>query len=197
MLSKINGEFEACLNSGCDYTIIAEKPGFQKTSTELTTMRVRGSRLLSVELMMPSLSANALTEPIREGTILILEDLFYDFNKSAIRTREARSLEALAKLMKKYPSMEIELGAHTDSRGDDQYNLKLSLKRADSAKEFLVQNGIAGHRIKAFGYGETKPRNRCVDGVECSEKEHQYNRRTEVKVTRIEERMPFDYRSNR
>jgi outer membrane protein OmpA-like peptidoglycan-associated protein len=197
VLSKINGEFEACLSSGCNFNIIAEKPGFQKTSTELTTVRIRGSRSLSVELMMPSLSPEALTEPIREGTVLILEDIFYDFNKSAIRTREARSLEGLAKLMKKYPSMEIELGAHTDSRGNDNYNLNLSLNRADSAKKFLVQNGIAAHRIKAFGYGETKPRNHCIDGVECSEEEYQYNRRTEVKITRMKETVNIDYRGKR
>lgn len=196
ILSKMNGEFETCLNSGCDFTIVAEKPGFQKATTELTTIRIRGSRSLSVELKMPYLSDEALSEPIREGTVLILEDIFYDFNKSVIRTRDARSLEALAKLMKKYPSMEIELGAHTDSRGDSNYNLKLSLKRADSAKEFLVQNGIAGHRIKAFGYGETKPRNHCIDGVECSEEEHQYNRRTEVKITRMKENIQLNYRGS-
>lgn len=195
--SKMNGKFQACLASGCDFTILAEKAGFQAATTQVTTVKLRSSRSLTVEIHLKAGSPDALSEPIREGTVIILEDLFYDFNKSSIRSREARALEGLSKLMLQYPSMEIELGAHTDSRGSGEYNLKLSLKRADSAKEFLVQRGIAAHRIKAFGYGETRPRNHCRDGVPCSESEHQYNRRTEVKVTRIKEPVAIDYRRER
>jgi len=195
--SKINGKFQACLASGCDFTIIAEKGGFREATTQVTTIKLRSSRSLTIELHLRAGSPNALSEPIREGTIIILEDLFYDFNKSAIRSREARALEGLSKLMHRYPSMEIELGAHTDSRGSGEYNLKLSLKRADSAKEFLVQQGIAAHRVKTFGYGETRLRNHCGDGVSCDESEHEFNRRTEVKVTRINEPVEIGYRGER
>jgi outer membrane protein OmpA-like peptidoglycan-associated protein len=95
--------------------------------------------------------------------------------------------------MKQYPSMEIEMTAHTDSRGNDQYNLELSLKRAESAKRYLIQKGIKSSRIKAFGLGETQIRNRCTDDVECTDEEHQYNRRTEVKVVRIDEAVKVQY----
>jgi outer membrane protein OmpA-like peptidoglycan-associated protein len=94
--------------------------------------------------------------------------------------------------MKKYPTMEVELGAHTDSRGAEAYNLQLSLRRAESARNFLIQQGIAAYRIKAVGYGESQLRNKCTDVVNCTEAEHQYNRRTEVKVTKIDEPATFE-----
>ncbi len=192
--SRADGSFEHCLSMGCDFTLLAGRTGYREATTQFTTARLRGSRSLAVELSLVPDADAVFSGPIREGSIIVLEDLFYDFNKSAIRSREARALEGLARLMQEHTSMEIELGAHTDSRGNDAYNLKLSLKRAESAKEYLVQQGIATHRINYFGYGERKPRNHCVDGVECTEEEHQYNRRTEVKITRLKEPATIDYR---
>jgi outer membrane protein OmpA-like peptidoglycan-associated protein len=89
--------------------------------------------------------------------------------------------------------MEIELLAHTDSRGTPEYNQELSLERAKSAKRYLEQRGISGSRIRAFGSGESEIRNHCTEGVECSDEEHQFNRRTEVKVTRIDEPVKVQY----
>lgn len=185
--SNIYGEFEFCLPIGCDFTINGEKAGFDPGSTEVSTVKIRGSRSITAEVILRPNSKAAIKEPIRKGTVIVLENIYYDFNKSAIRAGEARDLEALAKLMKLYPSMEIELGAHTDARGTEGYNLNLSLKRAESAKRFLMRKGIAGNRIKSFGYGEAFPRNKCADGTDCTEEEHQYNRRTEVKIARIDE----------
>lgn len=195
--SKLDGRFGHCLSMGCDFTLLAARTGYREGKTQFTTARLRGSRSLAVELALDPDPDAVFAGPIREGSVIVLEDLFYDFNKSSIRTREARALEGLARLMQQYPSMEIELGAHTDSRGTDTYNLKLSLKRAESAKEYLVQQGIATHRINYFGYGERKPRNHCVDGVGCTEAEHQFNRRTEVKITRLDEPVEVDYRGSR
>ena len=134
-----------------------------------------------------------MKEPIREGSVIVLENIYYDFNKYIIRRGAASDLDALAQLMKQYPSMEIEMIAHTDSRGTEQYNLDLSLKRAESARNYLVQKGVQENRIRAFGYGESQIRNHCTDGVECSDEEHQYNRRTEVKVIRIDEPVKVQY----
>ena len=78
--------------------------------------------------------------------------------------------------------MVIELSSHTDSRGTKGYNEKLSQRRADSAKRWLLEKGITEERIQAVGYGEEKVLNRCVNGVKCSEEEHQLNRRTEFKI---------------
>ena len=191
--SNILGNYEICLPMGCDFVVEANKEGYEPGAIQVTTVRLRGSRSLTADIPVHPTSDAVLREPIREGTVIVLENIYYDFNKSAIRKGAARDLEALAQLMNRYPSMQIEMGAHTDSRGTTEYNLDLSERRAISAKEFLMQRGIADERIRAVGYGESFLRNDCVDGVDCSEKEHLINRRTEVKVLRIDERVKVQY----
>jgi cell division protein FtsN len=83
--------------------------------------------------------------------------------------------------------MRIELSSHTDARSSSEFNQSLSQKRAESAKQWLSKRGIDANRIDAVGYGETRPRNRCTDDVECKEEEHQFNRRTEFKITYFDE----------
>ena len=89
--------------------------------------------------------------------------------------------------MLEYPSIEIELSSHTDSRGDNRYNNKLSQRRAESALQYLINKGISGNRISAIGYGEMKLLNKCTDGTNCLENAHQLNRRTEVKIIRFDQ----------
>ncbi|MCB0573811.1 MAG: OmpA family protein, partial [Saprospiraceae bacterium] len=81
-----------------------------------------------------------------------------------------------------YPDMKIELSSHTDSRGNDQYNEELSQKRAESARSWIVAKGVSPDRIVAKGYGEKQLLNECANGVECTEEQHQVNRRTEFKI---------------
>ena len=190
--SNIMGDYEICLPIGCDYTLEGFKDGYESGATQVTTVKLRGSRSLNADFFIHPTSDAILREPIKEGTIIVLENIFYDFNKSAIRKGAARDLEALAQLMDRYPSMQVELGAHTDSRGTNEYNLKLSNRRAASAKDFLLQRGVATDRIRAVGYGESQPRNHCVDGVECSDKDYLLNRRTEVKILDINERVTIE-----
>ena len=97
--------------------------------------------------------------------------------------------------MNTYPDMEVELISHTDARGSRKYNQYLSEKRSISAKEYLVAKGIQAYRMKASGKGETQIRNRCTEGINCSEDEHQYNRRTEVKVTKINAPVNIEYKN--
>ncbi|MCL4145715.1 UNVERIFIED_CONTAM: hypothetical protein GTU68_040952 [Idotea baltica] len=84
--------------------------------------------------------------------------------------------------MKKYPSMEVEVSAHTDARGDDDFNLGLSMRRAASTLEYLVSQGIQRNRLKSIGFGETQPLNRCVEEGICSEKDYDINRRCEFTI---------------
>jgi len=191
--TNIQGKFEYCLEMGCDFSVISEKQGYAPTRTDVSTVKIRGSRSADITMRMPLLSEAIAREPLKTGTTIVLENIYYDFNKSTVRTGEDRELESLAQLMKTYPSMEIELISHTDSQGDETYNFDLSLKRAESAKEFLMGRGIAGKRIKALGYGESKLRNHCKDGVECSDEEHRYNRRTEVRITHMDEAVAVEY----
>jgi outer membrane protein OmpA-like peptidoglycan-associated protein len=79
--------------------------------------------------------------------------------------------------------MHIEFGSHTDARGSDKYNMSLSKKRAKSAMEYIIKQGIEAERVSYLGYGETNLINTCGNGVECSDELHEENRRTEFKVT--------------
>ena len=81
--------------------------------------------------------------------------------------------------MKEYPKMKIDVRSHTDSRNATEYNQKLSQRRADATRAWIIKQGIAPERLIATGYGESKLVNQCADGVKCSEEEHQANRRSE------------------
>jgi outer membrane protein OmpA-like peptidoglycan-associated protein len=127
------------------------------------------------------------------GDVLVLEHIYYDFNKSAIRTGDARELESLAKMMLKYPSMTIELQSHTDARGTADYNLELSAKRGESVRDFLAARGIATSRVQLNPMGETQLRNSCTDNVPCTDEEHQANRRTEIRILSVQEDLKVKY----
>ena len=116
------------------------------------------------------------------GTVIALENIYYDFDQSYIRADASIELNYVVKVMQEYPGMRIELSSHTDSRGNNGYNEALAQRRAEAAVRYIVSRGINSGRIIARGYGETMLRNRCADGVNCSEMEHQYNRRTEIRV---------------
>ncbi len=131
------------------------------------------------------LSGGTVGAPIREGTIIQLPNIYYNFDDAGLRPDARADLDLVVRMMNLYPEMEIELGSHTDSRGTDGYNRSLSQRRSDRCVDYLVSQGISAGRINAVGYGESKPRNRCVNGRKCSESEHQENRRTEVVVTRL------------
>ncbi|MBB6238298.1 outer membrane protein OmpA-like peptidoglycan-associated protein [Pedobacter sp. AK013] len=112
---------------------------------------------------------------------IVLPNIYYDFDKYNIRPDAAVQLDKVLALLNKYPTLKLELGSHTDSRGPDAYNQWLSQKRAESAVAYLIGRGIAESRIKANGYGESRLVNHCSNGVSCSVAEHQANRRTEIK----------------
>ena len=87
-------------------------------------------------------------------------------------------------VLKSNAAFSIEISAHTDSRGETKYNLNLSEKRAEAAKEYMISKGVSPKQISAKGYGESKLINRCADGVDCTEAEHAENRRMEFIIKR-------------
>ncbi|WP_034042882.1 OmpA family protein [Wocania ichthyoenteri] len=111
-----------------------------------------------------------------------LDKIYFDFDKSDIREDAAVTLQVLVDLMKKYPSMEVEVSAHTDARGPDQYNLDLSKRRAASTLEYLVSKGINRNRLKSIGYGEMQPLNKCDKEGICEDEEYDINRRCEFTI---------------
>ena len=121
---------------------------------------------------------------IRKGEKFKLENIFYDLNKSSLREESMKSLDKLADFLLKN-DLKIELSAHTDSRGSNSYNQRLSQARAQSCVDYLKKKGVSHKNMKAKGYGEYKLINRCKNGVKCSDEEHQENRRTEVQILEV------------
>ena len=120
------------------------------------------------------------------GQVIRLSNLYYDFDDYAIRKDAQMELNYLEVLLKTYPNMEIALMSHTDVRGSNSYNQNLSRNRAKEVVKYLSQKGIAKTRLVPMGFGESRPQNGCVDGVSCTEFEHQMNRRTEVRILKFD-----------
>jgi peptidoglycan-associated lipoprotein len=114
-----------------------------------------------------------------------LNSIYYDLNKADIRADAAIELDKIVNFLQDNPQVNLELGAHTDSRATALYNQKLSQRRAESAVKYILQRGISKDRIKPKGYGESQLINECSDGVDCPEEMHQQNRRTEFKIIQI------------
>jgi len=187
-LTDENGAFNICLPIGCDYKITGIKENFLNSSFNVDNLN--STKPLSKEIVLSPTNSAMLSE----GSVIVLNNIYYDFDKSYIRQGAAHELDDLYVVLNTYPSIRVELSSHTDSRGSEAYNLKLSQKRADSAKEYLVSRGIAADRIEAVGHGEKQLRNDCTDNAKCSEAEHQFNRRTEVKILKIDEPVRVQYK---
>jgi len=109
--------------------------------------------------------------------------IFYEYNSAKITSDSETIIDnTLLKLMRDKPGIRVEIMSHTDSRGSDDYNMSLSQQRAQSVVNYLVSKGISRERLVARGYGETRLKNRCANGVDCTEAEHQQNRRTEFRI---------------
>ncbi|MGB3778733.1 MAG: carboxypeptidase regulatory-like domain-containing protein [Tunicatimonas sp.] len=119
------------------------------------------------------------------GALVDIQPIYFDLGKYAIRPDAAQELNKIVRTMQENPTLEIELGSHTDARGSASSNLRLSDKRARASADYIVSQGIDPLRILGKGYGETTILNRCGDGVKCSEDEHQQNRRTEFTITKF------------
>jgi len=112
---------------------------------------------------------------------IVLENIYYDFDKANIREDAEPTLDELAKNLQLNPEISIQLASHTDCRGNDRYNQQLSQRRAQSAVDYLIEQGISDDRLSAVGYGEEQPAVECICS-RCTEEEHQANRRTTFKI---------------
>ncbi|MCW2120518.1 OmpA family protein [Flavobacterium sp. 7A] len=123
---------------------------------------------------------------VRDKLMIKINPIYFDLDRSFIRPDAALELERVFTIMQKYPLIKISLGSHTDSRAPDAYNWALSNRRAKSSKDWLVKAGIDPTRLTARGYGETELVNGCANDVNCTEFDHQLNRRTEFVITNPE-----------
>jgi outer membrane protein OmpA-like peptidoglycan-associated protein len=159
-------------------------PDFFAQSQQITTQ---------CETMNDTVFVQFVFERIVIDKPIVIENIYYDFDKWNIRPDAAVELDKIVALLVENPQIIIELGSHTDSRGSKKYNENLSQKRAESAVQYIISNGIAKDRITAKGYGEYQLVNNCADGIKCSDEEHQMNRRTEFKVTGFSKNQPVIY----
>lgn len=113
------------------------------------------------------------------GKLLQLNPIYFEFDRYDIGPRAAIELEKVITVLNKYPNLKLDIRSHTDSRGPDSYNMRLSDNRAKSTIAYIVDSGIEASRITGRGYGESQLVNGCDDEVPCSEDEHQLNRRSE------------------
>nr|WP_299074710.1 OmpA family protein [uncultured Allomuricauda sp.] len=111
--------------------------------------------------------------------LLQLSTIYFDLNKFNIRPDAEIEIQKVIVAMEKYPSLKIKVNSHTDSRGNDAYNLWLSQKRAESTVAYMISKGISADRLQGEGYGETRLVNECENGISCSKEKHQLNRRSE------------------
>lgn len=189
--------FSHTFEQGNHYTIMIRKEGYLAKRIE-AYINVKGCIICvdGVKKLGPGITDN-LTHGFEMGTLLAnieldkadldskiaLENIYYDLNKWDIRPEAAKELDKVVVLMRDNPEIIVELGSHTDSRGGDKFNLDLSQKRAKSAVKYITGTGkINTNRIKFKGYGETQLVNKCKNGVKCSERRHQLNRRSELKI---------------
>ena len=168
-----DGGYEFDVKPNAPYTITAQKDKYATKKTQFAKSK-RKSGIVADSLGLYG-----------EGDVFQLKNIYYDLNKFFIRPDAARELNHVVDLLKEYPQMKIELRSHTDARSSDAYNIRLSENRARAAMDYLVSRGIPATRLSAHGYGESEIINGCVDGVNCSEPEHQQNRRTEFKILAV------------
>ncbi|GAA3605407.1 OmpA family protein [Flavivirga amylovorans] len=113
-----------------------------------------------------------------------LQPIYFDFNKATIQEDSKIELMKVVAFMKEQPTVKIKVGAHTDSRGNDAYNLALSERRAKSTINFIIKQGISKNRIMGEGYGESQLKNNCTNNSNCSEEKHLLNRRSEFIIVK-------------
>ena len=119
---------------------------------------------------------------VKQQPAFVLNNIYYDLDKSNIRPDAAIELDKLVILLKQQPDLKINVSSYTDSRASDKYNMALSQRRAKSAVAYLVNSGISATRLVINFYGKTHFVNKCTDGVNCTVAEHQLNRRTEFRL---------------
>ncbi|MDP4636634.1 MAG: OmpA family protein [Crocinitomicaceae bacterium] len=175
---KVTGEFLVTLPVDREYALNVTYPGYAFFSKNFNMTLAENQDAVHMDVPMMPISM--------EQTVL-LANVFFDLGKATLRSESNIELDKLVDFLQKNPTLKIELGGHTDTRGDDKENLKLSNDRAKAVFDYAIAKGVDGKRLTFKGYGETKP---VISDAEIaklgsdSEKEaaHQSNRRTEYKI---------------
>ncbi len=182
-LSDSAGYYFYNLQPETKYTVEARKKGYYSSQLEVvSTIGLEKSKHFVRDLYLRMIKLTAIT----------IEGIYYGLDSFNLRPESIPVLDSLVDVLKRNPYLVIEIGSHTDCRASFEYNMELSQKRAQSVVDYLVANGIEIDRLVAKGYGETQLVNNCAcengrgPGLQCSEEEHQANRRTTFRVLRTD-----------
>jgi outer membrane protein OmpA-like peptidoglycan-associated protein/tetratricopeptide (TPR) repeat protein len=176
-VSAADGSFKFDLKKNSDYIVRGDLDKyFSKQEGDISTKGASESTVYNVKFEV---------EKGEEAFLVRLNNIYYDFDKFNIRKDAEPELKKVLDFMNTTLNVSVEMRSHTDSRGNADYNMKLSEKRAGSAKDYLIKKGADKGRLTARGFGETLLLNKCADGVKCTKEEHQMNRRTEFKVVKV------------
>lgn len=192
---RSDGSFTQEIKPGVDYVILGTCKGYLNHQEQIRVEQSKKTKEYVLQFPLANISAPVL-----------IENIFYDFNKATLRPESQKALDELVQLLNENPNVTIELSAHTDCRGSDAYNEQLSQRRAESVVAYLIAHGIASDRLTPKGYGESNPKKikaRVAERYEFlkegdvlteemisalpeeqQEQCHQMNRRTEFKVLR-------------
>ena len=180
--SNPKGNLRFTLAPNQTFSIIASKSGYFTKSISYSTIgKTPNPEDLIQDVTNVILDTTLVLEPLILEKSIVLDNIYYDLDKSDIRPDAAVELDKLVKLLVDNPTIKIELSSHTDARSTDAYNDALSQRRAESAVSYIVSKGINENRLIAKGYGK---RQLIIDNAQ-TEEEHQVNRRTEFKVIEI------------
>ncbi|PHR10972.1 MAG: flagellar motor protein MotB [Aequorivita sp.] len=171
--AKNDGTYSFVGDCGTQYTVRGVKEGYNPYEKMIETPMLSGT----VDVPLP-LERIGPCPPNDLGCKLNLQPIYFDFDKSNIRRDAEIELAKILAAMREYPELIIHIESHTDSRGNDSYNMALSERRAQSTLKWLVGKGIDASRLTAKGYGESQLVNNCTNGVPCTAEEHQLNRRS-------------------
>ncbi|MGS2738041.1 OmpA family protein [Sinomicrobium sp. M5D2P17] len=183
LLADDAGDFCVEVLAGQNYNLRFEKDKYQSYEEFVTKLEIGDKKELLAEL-------NKEDIPVTDGDDLTkklgLKPIYFDFDRYSIRKDSEIELGKVIAAMQQHPGMVIEVRSHTDSRGNDQYNMELSERRAVATVDYIVnKGGISRNRISGKGYGETEPVNECADGTGCTAEQHWLNRRSEFMIVKM------------
>ncbi len=177
-----NGNYSFDVECGKSYNVRAEKVEFSTKEVNITIGKLTGKTNLPIALD-PETCKVTVGDDL--GKCFKIKMIYFDLDKSNIRTEAALDLEKILVVLNDNPTMKLDIRSHTDSRASFKYNEALSDRRAKSTIQWLIKNGVAPNRLTGKGYGETQLVNKCADDVPCTEAEHQENRRSEFIITAL------------
>ncbi|MBG6187622.1 OmpA family protein [Flavobacterium sp. CAN_S2] len=181
-VSDDKAAYSFTVECGKTYYVRAQKPEYTAKEIKTTIAEENGKTYLPIALENAKCKVTIGDDL---GKCFNIKMIYFDLDKSNIRQEAAFDLEKILDVLNQNPTMKLDIRSHTDSRQTFKYNEALSDRRAKSTINWLIKNGVSADRLTGKGYGETQLVNKCADDVECTEEEHQLNRRSEFIITAL------------